>query len=126
MNLESYDADICIMTRIINVIGGKWKPIILYLIEKDINRFGMLKKMMPKISKKVLTEQLRELEEDKIISREVIIATAPQIIVYSLTEKGISLRILINEMIKWGLKNLEMVDEQEVNEHISMFMHKHG
>ena len=100
---QKYDAGICVMTKIANLIGGKWKPIILYLIQRDVNRFGVLKKSMPRISKKVLTNQLRELEQDKLIHRDVQVATAPQVVVYSLTPKGISLRKLIDEMIEWGL-----------------------
>lgn len=103
MTYQTYDAGICVMTKIFHLIGGKWKPIILYLIQQDINRFGALKKAMPKISKKVLTEQLRELEDDQLISRYVHTATAPQVVIYSLTAKGVSLRTLIEEMIRWGV-----------------------
>jgi DNA-binding HxlR family transcriptional regulator len=63
---------------------------------------------MPKISKKVLTNQLRELERDNLISREVKEAKHPQIVVYHLTGKGLSLRGLIDEMIQWGILNLEI------------------
>ena len=100
---HTYDAGICVMTKINNLIGGKWRPIILYLIQHDINRFGVLKKSMPRISKKVLTNQLRELEQDNLIHRDVQVASAPQIVIYSLTTKGVSLRRLIDEMIDWGM-----------------------
>jgi DNA-binding HxlR family transcriptional regulator len=103
MNDLAFDADACIMTRIFQLIGGKWKPIILYLIRQDTNRFGLMKKRMPRISRKMLTEQLRELEKDKLIVREVIAAKAPQVVVYHLTEKGRSLRQLIDQMIFWSL-----------------------
>jgi len=101
---HTYDAGICVMTKINNLISGKWKPIILYLIQHDVNRFGVLKKSMPRISKKVLTNQLRELEQDNLIHRDVKVASAPQIVVYTLTLKGISLRRLIDEMIDWGME----------------------
>ena len=101
---HTYDAGICVMTKITKLIGGKWKPIILYLIQHDINRFGVLKKSMPRISKKVLTKQLRELEQDNLIHRDVKVASAPQIVVYTLTLKGVSLRRLIDEMIDWGME----------------------
>ena len=100
---HTYDAGICVMTKINNLIGGKWKPIILYLIQHDINRFGVLKKSMPRISKKVLTNQLRELEQDNLIHRDVQVASAPQIVVYSLTLKGVSLRHLLDKMVDWGM-----------------------
>lgn len=99
---HNYDAGICVMTKIAKLIGGKWKPIILYLIQHDVNRFGVLKKSMPRISKKVLTNQLRELEQDNLIYRDVQVASAPQVIVYSLTLKGVSLRQLIDKMVDWG------------------------
>ena len=104
----TYDAGICIMTKITALISGKWKPIILHLIKHDINRFGSLQRHMPKISKKVLTNQLRELCEDELITREVIEEKHPQIVVYHLTQKGRSLRLLIDEMINWGLANLSV------------------
>lgn len=103
MHNQTYDAGICIMTKIVQLIGGKWKPIILYLIQHDINRFGVLKKCMPKISKKVLTNQLRELEKDELIVRHVHEVLAPQVITYTLTAKGTSIRRLIDDMIQWGL-----------------------
>ncbi|MBT1699251.1 helix-turn-helix transcriptional regulator [Fulvivirgaceae bacterium PWU4] len=105
MEYRTYDASVCVMTKIFAMIGGKWKPIILYLIKNDINRFGLLKRSMPKISKKILTEQLRELEQDKLITREVISATYPQVIEYRLTESGTSLRVLIDQMLDWGVNH---------------------
>lgn len=104
--VQTYDADICIMTKVIGLMSGRWKPIILHLIKNDINRFGTLQKSMPRISKKVLTNQLRELEGDNLITREVIEIKHPQIVVYHLTEHGRSLRTLIDEMIRWGILNL--------------------
>lgn len=104
--VQTYDADSCIMTNVTALISGRWKPIILYLIKHDINRFGLLQKSMPRISKKVLTNQLRELENDNLIIREVIEIKHPQIVVYHLTERGRSLRALIDEMIRWGILHL--------------------
>ena len=104
---QNYDAGICMMTKITKLIGGKWKPIILYLIQHDVNRFGVLKKSMPTISKKVLTNQLRELERDNLIHRDVQVALAPQIVIYSLTSKGVSVRRLIDEMIDWGMEHFK-------------------
>jgi DNA-binding HxlR family transcriptional regulator len=103
---QRYDASACIMTKVNALMRGRWKPIILYLIRNDINRFGLLQKSMPSISKKVLTSQLRELERDNLISREVIEERHPQVIVYHLTTLGRSLRQLIDEMVQWGVMNL--------------------
>ena len=103
MHHQTYDANICVMTKIADLIGGKWKPIILYLIQHDCNRFGSLRKRMPNISKKVLTNQLRELEQDGLVLRKVLVPTWPQTVVYGLTPRGESLRKLIDDMIAWGL-----------------------
>jgi DNA-binding HxlR family transcriptional regulator len=105
MEYQTYDASICIMTKILSLMSGRWKPIILYLIKTDINRFSLMEKAMPRISKKVLTEQLRELENDELISRTVEGNKAPYIVTYRLTEKGASLRKLIDGMIDWGMNN---------------------
>lgn len=105
MEYRTYDASVCVMTKIFAMIGGKWKPIILHLIKNDINRFGVMKRSMPKISKKILTEQLRELEHDQLITREVISTTYPQVIEYRLTESGKSLRVLIDQMLDWGVNH---------------------
>lgn len=101
MDPVHYDADCCVMTRFSSLIAGKWKPILLHLIEKEVNRFNLLQHHMPSISKKVLTEQLRELEADGLITRTVLKAKAPQVVVYGLTDKGISLRRLIDTIIGW-------------------------
>lgn len=114
MEYRTYDASVCVMTKIFALIGGKWKPIILYLIKNDINRFGLLKRSMPKISKKILTEQLRELEQDKLITREVISATYPQVIEYRLTESGTSLRALIDQMLDWGVNHFRNEYSEEM------------
>jgi DNA-binding HxlR family transcriptional regulator len=118
----TYDAGVCVMTKIFHLIGGKWKPVILYLIQQDVNRFGMLMKSMPKISKKVLTEQLRELESDNLITRHVLAATAPQVVVYSLTEKGRLLRKLIDSMTQWGIVYFKYFKEEYSDEQIELFL----
>lgn len=62
---------------------------------------------MPTISKKVLTEQLRELEADGLLRREELKAKAPKVVVYYLTEKGASLRLLIDEIISWCMEHMK-------------------
>jgi DNA-binding HxlR family transcriptional regulator len=113
MATTTYDASICMMTRIFEMIGGKWKPIILYLIQRDVNRFGSLKRSLPRISKKVLTEQLRALEEDQLIVRHVVVAHPPQFIEYRLTATGISLRRLLDDMVRWGISHLDSPHKPE-------------
>lgn len=74
-----YDANLCVMTKFSSLISGKWKPIILHLIEREVNRFSLMQSHMPAISKKILTEQLRELETDGLIYREELKAKAPKV-----------------------------------------------
>lgn len=107
MSVVHYDADYCIMTKFSSLISGKWKPILLHLVETNVNRFSLMTRQMPTISRKILTEQLRELEADGLIYRDELKAKAPKVVVYHLTEKGRSLRILIDEMIKWSMKYME-------------------
>lgn len=113
MVTQTYDANHCLLTRFSELVSGKWKPIILYLIERGINRFGSMQEYMPNISKKVLTEQLRELERDNLILRNEIKSKAPKVVVYQLTEQGISLRQLLNQIFNWSSENLSMVDRNE-------------
>ena len=95
----------CPVTYCVGVIGGKWKPIILYLISHDVNRFGEMRKMIDGISKKMLSSQLRELERDHIIRREVY-PEVPLRVEYFITEKGRTLRPLIISMREWGLNHV--------------------
>lgn len=96
----------CPVTHFLNVIGGKWKIMIIYGISKNCNRFSLLQKALPHISKQMLVNQLRELEEDKIIDR-IIYAEIPPRVEYSLTELGKSILPVVAEMQKWGTKNME-------------------
>ena len=94
----------CPVSATIAVIGGKWKPVILYLISHEINRFSEMHGMIGGISRKMLTGQLRELERDGIIERKVF-AEIPPRVEYSITEKGKTLRPIILSMREWGLQH---------------------
>lgn len=95
----------CPVSATLKVIGGKWKPLILYFVSVDVNRFGQLQRMMPGCSKRMMTTQLRELEADGIINRKVY-AEVPPKVEYSLTAKGESLRPLFSMLSKWGIENI--------------------
>ena len=95
----------CPVSATLKLIGGKWKPLILYFISVDVNRFGQLQRMIPGCSKRMMTTQLRELENDGLVHREVFAEVPPKVI-YTLTEKGESLRPLFSELSKWGIKNV--------------------
>lgn len=95
----------CPVTYTMSKIGGKWKPIIIYLITKGANRFGVLQRGIVGISKQMLTKQLRELEKDGILNRKIY-AEIPPRVEYSLTELGESLLPVIGSMRTWGEKNM--------------------
>lgn len=91
----------CGVEATLELIGGKWKGVIVYhLLEKKF-RFSELQKVMPNITQRMLTKQLRELEDDGIVSRFVF-AEVPPRVEYELTAKGQSLKNLIQTMKHWG------------------------
>jgi DNA-binding HxlR family transcriptional regulator len=108
INFESIER--CPVTATMEIIGGKWKLLIMYLISNDINRFGKMSIMLKSISKQMLTSQLRELEQDGIIERKIY-AEIPPRVEYFLTPKGKSLLPIVNMMKEWGLKYIR---EQEM------------
>ncbi|MGF7230321.1 winged helix-turn-helix transcriptional regulator [Arachidicoccus sp.] len=93
----------CPFTRAIGTIGNKWKPIILNVIKDRTIRFGQLDAIIPIITRKVLTEQLKELEEDGII-RRVAYKELPPRVEYSLTEKGLAFLPILEQIKEWNLK----------------------
>lgn len=102
---------ICPAYITLHVIGGKWKMIIIYHLWKDTQRFSELKRAIPGITQRMLSQQLRELERDGVISRKVY-AQVPPRVEYSLTEFGRTLEPVLKNMIKWGEEH-----ERRVNDH---------
>ena len=94
----------CPVTTTLSVIGGKWKPIILYVIGEETKRFSQIKKLIPIISQKMLTQQLRELEQDGIIHRHVYPVVPPKV-EYTLTEYGQTLMPIMKAMAAWGQRH---------------------
>jgi DNA-binding HxlR family transcriptional regulator len=95
------DAFNCPVTCTTHIIGGKWKPSILYYLQSRVCRFSELQKLLSGPTKKMLTQQLRELERDEIIRRKVY-AQVPPRVEYSLTKHGESLRPILRLMSAWG------------------------
>lgn len=95
----------CPVTATMDIIGGKWKLLILHLIRNDINRFGKMSMMLKDISKQMLTTQLRELENDGIIERKIYPEIPPRV-EYFITPKGKSLMPIVDLMRDWGNANL--------------------
>ena len=88
----------CPVEVTLKVIGGKYKPILLYLLdEHGVLRFGELRRLVPQASKKMLTQQLRELESDGLLDRKVFHQVPPKV-EYSLSRRGKSLEPILTEM----------------------------
>ena len=87
-----------------DIIGGKWKPLILFYLEHRTRRFGELRRLIPGMTKKMLTQHLRELERDQIVHREVY-AEVPPRVEYSLTRHGGSLKPILKLMSAWGTRH---------------------
>ena len=100
-----HGAEECPITATIEVIGGKWKPPIIWLLMKGPMRFGELSKTMPAIALKVLSRQLKELEADGIIVRKAYPEVPPRV-EYSLSEKGASLREVMFLLSDWSRKHI--------------------
>ncbi|MBQ9481696.1 MAG: helix-turn-helix transcriptional regulator [Clostridia bacterium] len=91
----------CPVATTVQLIGNKWKLLIIRNLLASPQRFTELKKTIPGISQKVLTDNLRALENDGLIEREIF-AEVPPKVVYSLSELGDSLRPIISAMREWG------------------------
>jgi DNA-binding HxlR family transcriptional regulator len=97
--------DKCPVTAMLQLIGGKWKPVILYCIRSEKRRFGEISARIPDISRKVLTQQLKELEEDGLVLRKQFNEIPPRV-EYELSLLGKSLAPVLHEMEKWGMENI--------------------
>ena len=96
----------CSVEATLSVIGGRWKPVILFhLLQNDVLRFGELNKEIEGITQRMLTNQLRELERDRVISRTVY-AEVPPRVEYSLTNYGRSLEPILIAMRDWGAEHV--------------------
>lgn len=97
----------CEIEVTLKMIGGKYKPIILYyLIEHNTKRFNEILSFLNNVSQKTLTNQLRELETDGLISRKIYPQVPPKV-EYSITEKGKTLFPILELMCEWGEKNID-------------------
>ena len=96
----------CPLTAAFAAIGGKWKLIIIYWLAESPQHFAALRKLIPGISQKVLTEQLRELIADRIVHREPK-GKVPSPVEYSLTDYGRSVLPLVENVRTWGREHLE-------------------
>lgn len=99
----------CPVEAALDVIGGKWKPLILWALGDDVLRFNQLQKGLPGVNTKMLTKQLRELEKDGVIRRTVYPEVPPRV-EYAMTDFGKTLIPILRELCKWGANYLEIDD----------------
>lgn len=98
---KHFDYNHCPIEATLDLIGGKWKGVILSRLVEQTRRFNELKRTIPRITQRMLTTQLRELERDKLINRKVY-AEVPPRVEYSLTSKGETLKPVLTTLLHWG------------------------
>ena len=96
----------CALDVTMHYIGGKWKAVVLWYLRKDKKRFGELKALIPDITDKMLSIQLKALQEDGIITRTVY-AEVPPRVEYEFTEEGKTLIPVVEAIAKWGRTKAE-------------------
>jgi DNA-binding HxlR family transcriptional regulator len=95
----------------LKVLGGKWKILILWHLNDQTRRFSELKRLMPEITEKMLIQQLRELENDRVVNR-VVYSEVPPKVEYSFTSYGRSLQPVLIALCNWGEVHLKMLQDE--------------
>lgn len=99
---RSYDCHVaCSVEIALDIIGGKWKGVVLYHLLKGTKRFSELRKLIPSVSQRMLTKQLRELESYRLVKRTVYPVVPPKV-EYTLTELGRTLEPVLSSLKSWG------------------------
>lgn len=99
----------CGLEAALDVIGGKWKVLILWHTRQGPRRFGELKRLVPAISEKMLIQQLREMEADGIVARRDFREIPPRV-EYALTEFGVSLAEALRPLCEWGREHMARIE----------------
>ncbi len=105
----------CPVEGTLDVIGGKWKPLIIWFLRKRVLRFSDLRRSIPGITDVMLTKQLRELEQDGVIKRKVYTQIPPKV-EYSLTSLGKTIIPLLDALCYWAIEHMKipMIDDDEI------------
>ena len=106
------DLDQCPVAATLQVIGGKWVPLILFQLKDGPRRFNALRRLIPGITQRMLTLQLRELEADGIVLRTIYPEVPPRVD-YELTELGMSLQPVLTAMKAWGVAYTKLAESTE-------------
>ena len=111
MRHENYTCNFgCPVEAALEAIGGKWKGLILFHLQTETRRFNELRRLLPDITQRMLTRQLRELEADQIIHREAFPEVPPRV-EYRMTEFGKTLIPVLSALQQWGHKYLAQLTE---------------
>ena len=111
--LKKKQAPVCAITAALDVLGGKWKIFILSaLAQRGTMRFGQLQRHIPRVTQKMLTQQLRELEEAGLVQRRIY-AEVPPRVEYSLTAHGLTLRPVLSHLRDWGQLHQQVLGQAE-------------
>ena len=102
----------CGLEAALAIVGGKWKPIILWHLVPGARRFGELRRMVAGISEKMLSQQLREMQDDGIVERHDFGEIPPRV-EYALTEFGLTLREALIPLCQWGSEHMERIRESK-------------
>ena len=103
----------CPIETTLDVLGGKWKGMVLHRLMSGTLRFNELRRMLPHVTQRMLTRQLRELERDGVIRRRVY-AEVPPRVEYSLSEFGLSLKPILLMMVDWGAQYQDTVRKMKL------------
>ena len=101
----------CGLEAALAVVGGKWKPIILWHLSPGRRRYGELRRLVTGISEKMLIQQLREMQADGIVARKDFQQVPPRV-EYSLTPLGVSLSEVLRPLCDWGTKHMKRIEKQ--------------
>ncbi|WP_165075831.1 winged helix-turn-helix transcriptional regulator [Paludisphaera rhizosphaerae] len=104
----------CGLEAALAVVGGKWKPVVLWRLAEGPRRFGELRRLVTGISEKMLIQQLREMEADGIVDRRDFHEIPPRV-EYSLTEFGVSLSVALKPLCDWGRDHMERIAAARTN-----------
>lgn len=100
----------CPVEAALEILGGKWKGLILFHLGSDTRRFNELRRLIPDISQRMLTKQLRELEADQIVHRKIFQEIPPKV-EYSLTDFGMTLEPVLKALHDWGFEYIKKITE---------------
>jgi len=102
----------CGLEAALDVVGGKWKPIVLWRLSTGPRRFGELRRLVGGISEKMLIQQLREMEADGIVSRKDFHEVPPRV-EYALTRFGVSLLEALRPLCEWGGEHMKRIQKSK-------------